>query len=177
MPIQSNEFGDQPMESEHPQSILTLTAVTDGKVVPIEEVPDELFSKKMIGNGCAICPTSETVYSPINGKLVEVAETKHAYYIESEEGIKILIHIGLDTLLLNGEGFSTSVEKNRLVTQGEKLGLFDKELIIEKGYDSIISIIVLDHPSIASLEVLPNSEAKAKETVALNVYLLEEEAK
>lgn len=177
MPNQSNEFGDQPIESDQSSSILTLKAVTDGKIVPIEEVPDDLFSNKMIGNGCAICPTSETVYSPVNGKIVEVAETKHAYYIESEEGVKILIHIGLDTVLLNGEGFSASVEKNRTIKEGEKLALFDKDLIIEKGYDPIISIIVLDHPLIASFEVHPNSEAIAKETVALSVFLIEEDAK
>ncbi|GAA0369401.1 hypothetical protein GCM10008932_21340 [Alkalibacterium iburiense] len=174
MPNQSNEFGDQAKESEHSHSVLTLTAVTDGEVLPIEEVPDDLFSKKMIGNGFAMRPSSETVYSPINGKLVEVAETKHAYYIESEEGIKILIHIGIDTLFLNGEGFSTSVEKNMSVKQGDKLAVFDKDLIIEKGFDPIISIIVLDHPSILSLEVRPNSEAKAQKTEALNISLLEE---
>ena len=175
MPNQPQDFGDQSKESEHSDPILTLTAITDGEILPIEEVPDELFSQKMIGNGFAMSPTSEIVYSPIEGKLIEVAETKHAYYIQTDEGIKVLIHIGLDTLFLNGEGFNTSVEKNMTVAQGERLAEFDKELIIEKGFNPIISIIVLDHPSIKSLEVYPNTNAKAKETPALKVTLLEDD--
>lgn len=173
MTKQANENGDNQKEGNYPHSALTLTAVTDGTILPIEEVPDDVFSKKMIGNGFAMLPESEIVYAPLNGKLIEVADAKHAYYIETPEGLKVLIHIGLDTLLLNGEGFSTSVEKNMTVKKGDRLAVFNKELIIDKGYNPIISVVVLDHPSIESLEVLPGKEARANETPALTVSVLD----
>ena len=67
------------------------------KLFLLNKLEDDLFSQKMIGDGYAIKPTSEVVYAPVSGKLIEVADAKHAYYIETDTGLKILIHIGIDT--------------------------------------------------------------------------------
>lgn len=171
MSNQENGFGDQEREQEHDTVELMLSAVTDGKIITIEEVQDDLFSQKMIGDGYAIEPSSEVVYAPVSGKLIEVADAKHAYYIETDEGLKVLIHIGIDTLLMNGEGFQTSLEKNQRVEKGDQLATFDKKLIEEKGFNIVIPVIVLEHDDVVSLETLPNKEAVARETDALKVVM------
>ena len=167
MSNEQNTFGDQ----EDNTVEMRLSAVTDGEIIPIEEVNDDLFSQKMIGDGYAIIPSSEVVYAPVAGKLIEVADAKHAYYIETDAGPKILIHIGIDTLLMNGEGFQKSLEKNQHVEKSDQLGTFDMKLIKEKGYNTVIPVIVLEHDAVVSLETLPAKEAVARETEALKVTL------
>lgn len=169
MSNQSTEFGEHE-EGQTPE-VLKLCAVTDGEVMRIEDVPDDLFSQKMIGDGFAMMPESEEVYAPVSGKLIEVADAKHAYYIETAEGIKILIHIGIDTLLLNGEGFESFVGRKMTVEKGDKLASFDRKLLDERGFQPVIPVIILEHSSVKSLEVNPIKEAKANETIALTVNL------
>lgn len=169
MSNQSNEFGEH--EEGTIPVVLNLCAVTDGEVMKIEDVPDELFSQKMIGDGFAVMPSSQEVFAPVSGRLIEVADTKHAYYIETHEGIKILIHIGIDTLLLDGEGFESFIERKMLVEKGQKLASFDRQLLIDRGFQPVIPVIVLEHDSVASLEVHPVKEAKANESIALTVHL------
>ncbi|API88289.1 hypothetical protein BKP56_02765 [Marinilactibacillus sp. 15R] len=161
-----SEIGEMP-NSQHK---IELCAVSDGEVLSIENVPDKVFAQKMIGEGFAIKPVSETVVAPISGKLIEVADAKHAYYIETEEGIKILIHVGINTLLLNGEGFSTKLEKGDKVEKGKTLVDFDEELIIKKGYNPIISVIVLDNEDVQmNQEVFPAKGVIAGETIAMEL--------
>lgn len=149
---------------------LTFYAVTDGEIVPIEQVEDEVFAQKMIGNGFALKPTSQTVVAPISGRLIEVAETKHAYYIEIEQGIKVLIHVGLDTLLLNGEGLNAKVEKNSFINVGDPLVTFDKELFEQEGYYTTIPIIVLDNKERKMEFTLHTTKhAQAGKTKALDI--------
>lgn len=169
MSKQSTEFEEH--EEDQMPDMLDLCAVTDGEVIRIEEVADELFSKKMIGDGFAMLPESEDVYAPVSGKLIEVADAKHAYYIETEEGIKILIHIGIDTVLLNGEGFKSFVQRKMTVEKGQKLASFDRQLLVDRGFQPVIPVIVMEHPSVDSLKVKPAKEAKANETIALTLYL------
>ncbi|OJF97169.1 PTS glucose transporter subunit IIA [Alkalibacterium sp. 20] len=173
MSNQSNGFGDQVKEQNHETKELILSAVTDGEIISIEEVQDDLFSQKMIGDGYAIRPTSEVVYAPVSGKLIEVADAKHAYYIQTDGGMKVLIHIGIDTLLLNGEGFQSYVEKNKRVEKGERLAIFDQKFISERGFNTVIPVIVLEHDSVVSLELFPTKKAKANETHALKIRLIE----
>lgn len=150
--------------------MLSLCAVTDGEILPIETVEDEVFSQKMIGEGFAMKPTSYTVVAPISGKLIEVADAKHAYYIEADFGLKVLIHVGLDTLLLNGEGFSTNLKKGMTIKKGETLVVFDEKLFKEKGYKTTIPVVVLDDESRkVELTLHPTNEAKAGTTIALTI--------
>ena len=86
-----------------------IVAPLNGKIVPMEEVPDPVFNQKMMGEGIAIVPEEGMVYSPVNGKIIQLAETKHAIGLITEGGVEILIHIGLETVGLKGEGFTTKV--------------------------------------------------------------------
>lgn len=171
MSKQSDDFGVHNESGNQPGDYFTVCAVTNGEILAIEEVPDDLFSQRMIGDGFAMMPSSEVVHAPIAGKLIEVADAKHAYYIESDEGIKVLIHIGIDTLLLNGEGFRSFVKKGMTVEKGEKLATFDRQLLEDRGFHPVVPVIVLEHPTVESLELRASQKAVANETVALVVHL------
>lgn len=173
MSNQSDEFGVHEENESQSTGSFNICAVADGEIMSIEEVPDDLFSQRMIGDGFAVMPSSEVVYAPISGKLIEVADAKHAYYIENEEGIKVLIHIGIDTLLLNGEGFHSFVKKGMRVEKGQQLATFDRQLLEDRGFHPVIPVIVLEHPTVESLELKASQKAVANETVALVVHLKE----
>ncbi|WP_069651051.1 PTS sugar transporter subunit IIA [Caloranaerobacter ferrireducens] len=113
-----------------------------GKIINIENVPDEVFSQKMVGDGIAIEPTDGIVVAPCDGKIIQLFPTNHAIGIETEEGLQILIHIGIDTVELKGEGFKSYVVKDDYVKAGDKLLEVDLEYLKKKG-KSIISPIVI----------------------------------
>jgi PTS system glucose-specific IIC component len=113
-----------------------------GNVVKIEDVPDETFAQKFLGDGVAIKPTSNIVTSPVNGVIQQIFPTKHAIGIVTDDGIEILIHIGLDTVKLNGEGFKSFIKQNDRVRIGDKLLEIDLDIIDSKA-KSLISPIVI----------------------------------
>ena len=84
----------------------SIIAPLSGKIVALEEVPDPVFSEKALGDGIAILPEDGKIYSPVNGVVASIAATNHAYGFQSEEGVEILVHVGLETVGLNGEGFT-----------------------------------------------------------------------
>ncbi|MDT8860930.1 glucose-specific PTS transporter subunit IIBC [Alkalihalobacillus sp. MEB130] len=112
-----------------------------GKVMPITEVPDQVFSGKMMGDGFAIEPTEGVVKSPVNGKIINLFPTKHAIGILSDEGKEILIHVGLDTVNLKGEGFETLVKQDDTIEQGQELLRFDLEFIKANATSTITPIV------------------------------------
>lgn len=151
---------------------IELKAVIDGEVIKVEEIEDPVFSNKMIGNGYGIIPTGKKLYSPIVGKIEEVAETKHAIYLSTANNLKILIHIGIDTIELKGEGFESKVEKGMFVKEGDLLVVFDPEFIKEKGLNPIVSVIILDQKEKKiELVVYPVKVAKANESLALKAKI------
>ena len=156
--------------NEQDQQSVILKAVVDGDIIPIDDVEDAIFSERMIGDGYGIIPKSSIIYSPVEGMISEVAVTKHAYYIELDSGYKILIHIGENTVLLNGEGFSTQVEKGDHIAVGEQLGKVDLDFLKEKGYDVTISVIFLFDKSLSlEVDVHPQTDATAMDTIACQV--------
>ncbi|MGD6834750.1 PTS sugar transporter subunit IIA [Sutcliffiella halmapala] len=124
-----------------------LVAPITGKVLPLEEVPDPVFAQKMMGDGIAIEPTEGTVVSPVNGEIVQFFPTKHAIGIKSETGVEVLIHVGLETVGMKGEGFEGLVNVGDKVTVGTPLLNFDIELIKEKA-KSIVTPIILTNGDI-----------------------------
>lgn len=100
-----------------------------GDIIPLSEVPDEVFAKGMMGQGFAIMPTGDTLYSPVNGRVVSVFPTKHAIGIQTDTGVDILIHVGLDTVKLKGQGFETLVEQEAFVQRGDALLKLDLEFL------------------------------------------------
>ncbi|MFQ6793161.1 PTS glucose transporter subunit IIA [Thomasclavelia sp.] len=119
--------------------------MANGKSVAIEEVPDEVFSTKMMGDGIAVIPDEGKIYAPCNGKISMIMDnTKHALGIETEDGMELLIHVGLDTVNLSGEGFDVHVAVNDQVETGELLISFDKDGLVSKGINDITMLVVVE---------------------------------
>jgi len=118
----------------------------EGQLVPIETVPDPVFSQKMMGDGFAIQPTKGTVVSPVDGKVISLFPTKHAVSLLDHNGREILIHVGIETVGLKGEGFTSFVKDGQTVKKGQKLLEVDFEFIKEK-VPSIITPVVFTNLS------------------------------
>jgi len=112
-----------------------------GKLVSLSEVPDQIFSQKMMGDGFAVYPTGGEVLAPVSGKIVNVFPTKHAIGIESDGGREIIIHVGIDTVKLKGKGFDVFVKAGDKVTQGQLLMKVDLDFI-EKNAVSVVTPVV-----------------------------------
>lgn len=130
-----------------------------GKLVSLDKLSDDTFSK--LGSGIAIIPSDNKVVSPIKGKVTMIFPSKHAIGIINEDGLEILIHLGIDTVKLNGEGFDIKVKEGQIVNKGELLVEFDRELIESKGYD--LSIIVIVTNSDKYLDIIESDKDEVKE--------------
>ncbi len=140
-----------------------------GRLMPITEVPDPVFAEKMMGDGFAIEPTDGKVYSPVSGKVTNVFPTKHAATFETETGHEVLIHFGLDTVKLGGEGFESHIEQGQEVKAGDLILTVDLEKVKAK-VPSVITPIVfpnLKENEIVEIVKIGDVEAGAKEAVVI----------
>ncbi|MBE6828836.1 PTS sugar transporter subunit IIA [Caproiciproducens sp. R1] len=146
-------------------------AVQSGLVIPITEVNDDVFAQKMLGDGVAIRPESGIIVSPVNGRIINIADTFHAYGLQTEDGLEILVHIGIDTVDLNGKGFRNHVRIDEKVTVGTPLCTVDLSLLKQNGYDTDIIVLVTgptecDDPLIIHTGVT----AKAQQTCIMEYH-------
>lgn len=122
-----------------------------GKLKDITEVDDVTFAQKFLGDGVAIEPTEGVLLSPVDGKIIQVFHTKHAIGIESK-GLELLIHVGMDTVELKGEGFNVFVNEGDIVNVGDKLVEFDIDFIKEKGYKTDTAVVVTNTNNFKTFE-------------------------
>lgn len=144
-----------------------LVAPISGKTVDIATVPDAVFAEKMAGDGLAIDPTGDTVVAPADGELTMLFGTKHAFGMTLDKGVQILVHIGLDTVSLNGEGFTTLKNQGDMVKKGEPIVKIDRELIQGKGLSLITPVIFTDMDVLKSFEAQLGIDVIAGETTVL----------
>ena len=143
-----------------------LKAFTSGKIIPITEVPDEVFAQKMMGDGIAIYPDNNIIVAPCDGKITAIMEnTEHAVGITLANGVELLIHIGINTVELNGNYFTQNVEAGTHVEKGTCIVSFDIDKIKAEGYDPTVMVIVSNTPEYASVEGLKISNANADTSV------------
>ena len=121
---------------------LKLLAPLSGKLVPIEESPDPVFAQKMVGDGVAIDPTASTVVAPCAGTISQVMDSMHAVAVKADNGVEILIHVGIDTVMLKGEGFECKVSIGDKVSAGQPLIEFDAELVGSKAPSLQTAVLV-----------------------------------
>ncbi|MFK4996685.1 PTS glucose transporter subunit IIA [Bacillus sp. N9] len=131
-----------------------------GKVVDLQEVADGVFSEKLLGEGIAIIPSDGKVYAPASGVMSTVFPTKHAYGITTANGADILIHIGINTVELNGELFVAHVEQDQHVKAGDLIAEFDLEQIKAKGYPIYTPVIMTNAASFADVSTLISGDVK-----------------
>lgn len=143
-----------------------LVAFISGKVIPIEEVKDGVFSEKMLGDGLAIEPTGNVIISPCDGVISTVMEdSKHAVGITTKNGVEILIHEGLDTVSLEGEGFQLFVKQGQKVKRGDRLIQFDDKLLNEKKLAKTCIMVVTNSEEHPEIKYITGMEAVAGETI------------
>lgn len=132
---------------------IEIYAPLTGEYINIEDIPDPVFAQKMIGEGFGINPTEGEVVSPIEGKVDNVFPTKHAIGLKADNGLEILVHIGLDTVQLDGQGFEILVSSGDTVQVGDPLLKFDLEYIKNNAKDVISPIIITNSDQTESIHV------------------------
>ena len=125
----------------------------EGNIIPLEGINDGVFSAGIMGKGCGLQPTGEQVFAPLSGTISTVADTKHAVGIESDNGIEMLIHVGLDTVSMKGKGFSVYVKEGEKVKAGQLLMSFSKKEIASAGYPDTTAVLVINADDYEKVEV------------------------
>jgi PTS system beta-glucosides-specific IIC component/PTS system sucrose-specific IIC component len=144
-------------------TVETLLAPMNGKAILLNEVPDKTFANKLLGEGIAIEPVDGIVSSPIDGKISLIFETKHAVAIETDAGTEILIHVGIDSVKMNGEGFKAFVNNGDKVKAGDKLLEVDLDLLREKASSIITPIVITNSDKFKFVKPLKIGDVKLKD--------------
>ena len=139
---------------------MNIFAPIDGDAISLSHVSDEVFSQGMLGKGVAIRPSKGRVVSPVNGVMTLVFETKHAVTLVTDDGVEILIHVGLDTVNLKGEHFTAFVNQGDKVNIGDELLAFDIAGITAAGYDTTTPIVICNSDDFKSIEILTSGAVK-----------------
>lgn len=121
---------------------VTLIAPISGRLVPIERVPDPVFAEKMVGDGVSIDPVSQSLLAPCDGEVVQLHSAGHAVTVRTAEGLEVLMHIGLDTVALKGEGFSPRVKQGDRVSTGDVLIDFDADYVALNARSLLTQIVI-----------------------------------
>lgn len=148
-------------------NILKFVSPAKGKTIPLSEVPDPVFAQKMAGDGLAIIPEDDIIVAPVHGEISLIFGTKHAFAMTLENGIELLIHIGLETVSLNGEGFEQLVEIGTKVKAGMPIIKVNKEFIKSKGCLLTTMILITNPDKVKSIKPVENIEAIAGKTIIL----------
>ena len=120
----------------------TIYAPISGVLVSVQEINDEVIASGLLGDGYGIIPVGNTIYAPANGRVDTVTVTNHAVGIMTDTGIEVLIHVGIDTVKMEGKGFMRHVEAGDIVTAGTPLLTFNPETIKAAGYDDMVTVVI-----------------------------------
>ena len=167
----------QYVEKGKPQTLLfaqlldneiSITSPVEGKVIPLTEVKDPTFSQEILGKGAAIIPEKGVVYAPFDGKVDAVFETGHALGLVSEDGVELLVHVGIDTVNLKGKYFTPKKKSGDIMKKGDILLEFDIDKIKADGYDVTTPIIISNTEQFAKVKACED-KVVTKESKLLSV--------
>lgn len=164
-----NLFGKK--EEEPVNKEQEITSPINGKYVKLEDIPDPVFAEKMMGEGFGVEPSDGAVISPVTGHIMQVFPTNHAVGIKSDNGVEVLIHIGLETVAMDGKGFTGHVAEGDRVDVGDKLVDFDMSLVDSEATSTISPVIITNSDSMESFDILETDELLAGETVVSKVVI------
>ena len=145
-----------------------LVAVADGDIIPLSEVPDPVFAEKMAGDGAAIMIKGDTVVAPADGELTLVFQTKHAFALKLSNGLELLVHIGVDTVSLNGEGFQQLVEAGKTVKAGTPIIKIDRDFILSKGLSLATPVLITNVDAAKSITAVETGSVVAGKDIVVN---------
>ena len=156
-------------KTEAPAAAAATTTVVNapvaGHVISLDETGDPVFASRALGEGVGIQPADSTVVAPVSGVLQTVAETGHAFGIKTDDGVEVLVHVGIDTVKMNGEGFDVKVKANEHVNAGDNLVVGDFDKVKEAGYSTTTLMTVLNTVAFASVTPKTGVDVKAGESV------------
>ncbi len=136
---------------------IEIIAPLSGEIVNIEDVPDVVFAEKIVGDGIAIKPTGNKMVAPVDGTIGKIFETNHAFSIESDSGVELFVHFGIDTVELKGEGFKRIAEEGQRVKVGDTVIEFDLPLLEEKAKSTLTPVVISNMDEIKELIKLSGS--------------------
>ncbi len=146
-------------------SNITLASPIKGQSLPLSKVSDPTFGEEILGKGVAIQPEGNKIVSPCDGVVDLMFDTGHAVNLKSSDGVEILIHVGLDTVALKGEGFKTFKKTDEPVKKGDLLIEFDKDFLLKKGYDIIVPMIICNTDEYKLVKALTDKSVEAGDDV------------
>ncbi|NLJ91487.1 MAG: PTS glucose transporter subunit IIA [Aeromonadales bacterium] len=136
-----------------------------GEIVALETVPDVVFSEKIVGDGIAIKPNGNKIVAPFDGTISKIFETNHAFSIESDSGIELFVHFGIDTVELKGEGFVRVAQEGQAVKQGDTIIEFDLALLNEKAKSTLTPVVISNMDEIKEIKKLSGSVTIHKDII------------
>ncbi|MFP3885172.1 PTS glucose transporter subunit IIA [Priestia filamentosa] len=148
-----------------------ITAPLTGRIFSLENVPDPVFSQKMMGEGFAIEPTNGEVVAPIDGEIIQLFHTKHAIGLKTENGTEIIIHVGLETVAMEGDGFTAHVKEGSKVKKGDKLLTVDLEKVREKAKSTVTPVVVTNSADSEKISLIATDSVIKGETVCMTVTM------
>ena len=155
-------------EDKSSSGSIEIIAPLSGEIVNIEDVPDVVFAEKIVGDGIAIKPAGNKIVAPVDGTIGKIFETNHAFSIESDDGIELFVHFGIDTVELKGEGFKRIAEEGQAVKKGDLIIEFDLALLEEKAKSVLTPVVISNMDEIKELNKLTGS-VTVGETVVMRI--------
>jgi len=152
---------------ESDANTINIIAPLSGQIVNIEDVPDVVFAEKIVGDGIAIKPSGDTIMAPIAGTIGKIFETKHAFSLESDNGIELFVHFGIDTVELKGEGFTIvdGIAEGQKVSQGQPIIKFDLEYLQKNAKSTLTPVVISNMDEIKELVKLSGNVVGGETTV------------
>lgn len=141
-----------------PVGPLTVAADAKGTIVPMESIPDEVFAQGILGKCCGIDPVEGKVFAPLSGEITQVPDSLHALGIQGDNGVEILIHVGVDTVEMKGDGFASSVKVGDKIKVGQPLLTMDLEKIKAAGHPAVVITVVTNTDDYASVDLVASGE-------------------
>lgn len=148
------------MKAEKEQEREGVVSPLRGKIIPLAEVPDKVFSERILGDGCAILPEDGKIYSPVEGIISSIAETRHAYGFVSRDGVEVLVHFGIETVSLGGEGFTLHKKEGDRVSRGELVAEVDLSVVKARGLSLVTPVLICNAPE--ETTVKPTTETSVE---------------
>lgn len=162
-------FFDKLFGSKNSKTVeVEIYAPLSGEIVNIEDVPDVVFSEKIVGDGVAIRPTGNKLVAPVDGVVGKIFETNHAFSMESEDGVELFVHFGIDTVELKGEGFIRVADEGQKVKRGDTIIELDLEVLESKAKSVLTPVVISNMDEISHIEK-KTGEVVAGESVVLVV--------